>query len=199
MMKLLFFVCFLLCVVACKNNTTSSVSDSDSTKVVKSEIVIPNDSTIQNRILGMTLAQTSMDSAMVIMRNLGNPLKKIGKDQYVNTDGITFGGVNWEAVYVLSYQDVVSTIKFASRITPKNKVKMDGISKELFGMLKQKYPILFAKRLDYIDSDNSLLLMDEKTFVALGPNLIGDQLVLMLSYGDLLLDDKWNESGYYEL
>ena len=62
-------------------------------------------------------------------------MKKLGKDQYVSTDGITFGGVNWEALYVISYDGVVSTVKFASKITPQNKSIMNGVAKDLFGML----------------------------------------------------------------
>lgn len=170
MNKIISIIITIICLAACSSNNKSSITVNSTVYSTNDVTTIPNDSTIQRQIWGIKLAETPIDSALVIMKELGHSLDYIGPNQHVFTNRIYFGSKEWDGVYILSYNNLVSCIKFVSFVNYHNKPKIDEEAKDLYNKLKDKYPILYNqynKGSIYDDNGTSLFLMDERTVVSL--------------------------------
>ena len=179
----------LLILVGCNNQKGKTPTMGGQTEVKK-------DTVLKREVLGVILGETSKDSAMIQMKQLGYNLNQIDRDIFVYNDPIRFGEQIWDFMSLVTYQNKVRKIQFVKVVNDMDSFYQDYNT--LSSVLKSKYNPLIALE-DTATQKSVIIFVDNLTSLKLQLDIIGDQPALTLTYDDVKLDDQYNHDSYNEL
>lgn len=188
MRQLVIILISLFMLTGC-NNQKGKTTTVDQTEVKK-------DTVLKREVLGVILGETSKDSAMIQMKQLGYNLNQIDRDIFVYNDPIRFGDQIWDFMSLITYQNKVRKIQFVKIVNDMESFYQDYNT--LSSVLKSKYNPLIAYE-DTATQKSGVLFVDNLTSLNLQLDIVGDQPALTLTYDDVNLDNQYNQEPYNEL
>lgn len=194
MKNLPYVLILLLAITACHSNNCK-MADSILTDSVKAI----NDTVIQRKILGLTLGETTLDSALSILSRQGINMEREGRNLIITMKGVDFGGRMWDAFSVLFYDSKICRINFFKIENDFDKFKEDFNS--IASDLDYKYRPLNSdtttvKSMDFVPY---VSYMDDQTIVSASLTQIGSTFGYSLDYEDCNLQEKYRQESSNEL
>lgn len=189
MRQLVIFLLLVFLLGACNGQKEKVISNENQTEVKQ-------DTVLKREVLGVTLGETSKDSAVIQMKQLGYNMNQIDRDIFVYNNSIRFGDQMWDFMSLITYQNKVRKIQFVKVVNDMESFYNDF--NMLSSVLKSKYNPLIAFE-DSATLKSGILFMDDLTSLNLQLDIIGEQPALTLTYDDIKLDDKYNQEPYDEL
>ncbi|MBD5306625.1 MAG: hypothetical protein HDS14_03225 [Bacteroides sp.] len=189
MRQLIILFLFFFLLGACNRQKEKTVSND-------SQIKAEQDIVLKREVLGVTLGETSKDSALLQMKQLGYNMDQIDRDIFVYNNPIRFGEQMWDFMSLITYQNKVRKIQFVKIVNDMESFYNDYDM--LSSVLKSKYHPLIAYE-DTASVKSSISFIDNLTSLNLQLDIIGEQPAMTLTYDDVKLDDKYNQESYNEL